>query len=250
MNDLISIILPVYNSEKYLVSCLDSIVNQSYINWELIIIDDCSTDSSFTICERYSKKHSNILLYRQDNNSGAGASRNLGLKHAKGFFIAFIDSDDSWDNDKLLNQIAFMKSNNCSISFHSYRIIDESGFDKLRIIRAVETLDYKAYLKNTIIGLSTSMLNTELTGPVEFSLFRTRQDTLLWLNLLKKGNVAMGIDAVYSSYRVRSDSISSNKVLAAIRVWEVYFFNQRLGFFKSCYYFSYYAFNALLKRLF
>ncbi|MEY4455947.1 MAG: hypothetical protein RLY15_211 [Bacteroidota bacterium] len=249
MHDLISIILPVYNSEKYLNSCLESVVNQSFNNWELIIIDDCSIDSSYEICKKYNLKYSNIIVLRQEINRGTGASRNLGLKHAKGSFIAFIDSDDIWDKHKLSHQISFMKKSNCAISFHSYRLIDESGVYKFKTIHAVKSLNYVSYLKNTIIGLSTAMINTNMTGPIEFSLFRTRQDTLLWLSLLKKGYSAMGIIDVYSSYRIRNSSISSNKFLAAKKVWEIYFSNQKLGFFRSCYYFFFYAYNALLKRL-
>lgn len=249
ISDLISIILPVYNSEKYLNNCIESIINQSYKNWELIIVDDCSTDSSSKILEYYSLKYPNVVVLRQNTNSGAGSSRNLGLRKASGSFIAFIDSDDIWDNDKLNNQIVFMKKNNCAISFHSYRLIDEGGLSKNKIIYATESLNYYSYLKNTIIGLSTAMINLNITGSVEFSLFRTRQDTLLWLNLLKSGYTAMGIIEVNSSYRIRNNSISSNKFSAAKKVWEIYFINQKLGFFRSCYFFFFYALNAILKRL-
>lgn len=249
VNEKISIILPVYNSENYLESCINSVINQTYENWELFIIDDCSTDSSSNIYNSYSSRYSNIHILKQKTNAGAGSSRNLGLKSATGKFIAFIDSDDIWDINKLLNQIKFMNENNCAISYHSYRLIDMNGNSKFKIIIAPQSINYFSYLKNTIIGLSTAMINIEMTGPIEFSLYRTRQDTLLWLSLLKQGYSALGMNDVYSSYRVRNNSISSNKFLAAKKVWELYYINQKLGFFRSTYFFFFYALNAIKKRI-
>lgn len=248
-NNLVSIILPVFNSEVYIEQCVNSVLNQEYKYWELIIVDDCSTDSSFILCEAYSKMYDNIFLFKQSVNSGAGASRNLGLSFARGDFITFIDSDDLWDSDKLLAQIQFMKLNNCPISFHSYRLVNETGHDCNKIIHAVEKIEYYSYLKNTIIGLSTSMINLQITGKFMFSTMRTRQDTLLWLTFLKRGLFALGMPKVHSSYRVRKDSISSNKFLAAKKVWELYYDNQKLGLFNSIYFFIFYVFNAIKKRL-
>lgn len=247
--DLISIILPVYNSEEYLADCINSVLDQTYSNWELIIVDDCSSDSSTLICEEFAFKYDNIFLFKQNTNNGAGASRNLGLLHAKGGFICFIDSDDLWDSQKLLAQIEFMKLHQCPISFHSYRLIDVNGVDLCKTVYAVDKIEYFSYLKNTIIGLSTSMINIRLTGSFEFSTIRTRQDTLLWITFFKSGFFALGIQTVYSSYRVRNNSISSNKFLAAKKVWDLYYYNQKLGLLNSVYYFSFYLFNAIKKRI-
>ncbi len=248
-NELVSIILPVYNSEEYLTDCINSVLLQKYSNWELIIVDDCSTDSSLLICEEFSSNYENISLFKQSSNYGAGVSRNLGLLHSKGNFICFIDSDDLWDSEKLFLQIEFMKLHKCPISFHSYRLIDRNGNDLDKIVNAVDKIEYYSYLKNTIIGLSTSMINIQITGKFEFSTIRTRQDTLLWITFFKNGYFALGLPFVCSSYRVRNNSISSNKFLAVKKVWDLYYNNQKLGLGNSIYYFSFYIINAIKKRL-
>ena len=246
--ELISIVLPTYNSEKYVSSTINSVISQTYTNWELIITDDASTDSTYKILQQYRDRDDRIKVQRLKVNSGAAVSRNKALQSCRSHLIAFLDSDDSWCNQKLAYQIDFMKENRCPISFTSYKLIDENGKDLNRIVKTKEKVNYRNYLKNTIIGMSTSMVNTSITGPLSFKNIRTRQDTYLWITLLKKGFVAYGIKKPLAFYRVRNDSVSSNKIRAAKQVWKLYFVYEDLGLFKAIYYFCFYIFHALKKR--
>lgn len=246
--ELISIVLPTYNSEKYISLTIDSIRSQDYLNWELVITDDASTDNTVNIIKHYREIDERIKIHRLKVNSGAALSRNMSLQYCKSRFIAFIDSDDIWNNQKLTVQVSFMKKTCCPISFTSYKLIDEKGNCLNQEVKSTEKVDYFFYLKNTIIGMSTSMVNTSITGPLLFKNLRTRQDTYLWITLLKKGFIAYGIKQPLVSYRVRNDSISSNKIKAAKQVWNLYFKFEKLGFLKSSFYFCFYTFNAVKKR--
>lgn len=247
-NELISIVLPTYNSSKYISITIESILSQDYLDWELIITDDCSTDNTLSILNQYAKNDTRIRVHKLKVNSGAAIARNHSLKYCNSKYVAFIDSDDTWNKEKLGLQLAFMQKNNYPISFTSYKLVNESGGDLKRIIRVKKKVNYDSYLKNTIIGMSTSMINTSLTGPLQFKNIRTRQDTYLWITLLKKGFNAYGLDKILVSYRVRDDSISSNKFKAVRQVWKLYFEFEKLGLIKSVYYLIFYIFNALKKR--
>lgn len=245
---LVSIITPSYNSEKFISQTINSILNQTYSNWELIITDDCSTDNTLSILEEYAKKDGRIKIYKLKVNAGAALARNNSLKYCNSNYVTFIDSDDSWDKEKLFLQLAFMQKNNYPISFTSYRLLNESGEELNRIVPVKKEINYNSYLKNTIIGMSTSMVNTNLTGPLKFKDIRTRHDAYLWITLLKKGFNAYGLDKTLASYRVRQDSISSNKFKAVKQVWRLYFEFEKLGLIKSVYCLIFYMFNAFKKR--
>ncbi|WP_435264081.1 glycosyltransferase family 2 protein [Tenacibaculum sp. nBUS_03] len=245
----VSIITPSYNSENFISETIKSVLNQTYSNWELIIVDDCSTDNTEQVIKEFSKKDERIKFFKNIKNSGAAVSRNVGLENSTGRFISFIDSDDLWNPTKLAEQIKFMIDNVIPISFTKYSLVDEYGVSLNQIINVVKELGYKDYMKNTIIGMSTSMIDTDLVSEFKFENIRTRQDTYLWITLLKRGHKAFGINKTLVSYRVRKDSISANKIKAARRVWYLYFNLEKLGFIKSSYYFSHYVFNALKKRL-
>ena len=248
---LVSVITPSYNSEEFIGSTINSVINQSYSNWELIIVDDCSSDETVSLIKEFVKKDNRVKLFVNDINSGAGHSRNVGLEMSKGRFIAFLDSDDLWLKDKLKEQVDFMLKKNITISFTSYGLIDENGNKLNKTIKSVPKVDYKEVLKNTIIGMSTSMIDTTIVGK-NFRLIdlRTRQDLYLWITLLKRGHLAYGLKSVLASYRVRTNSISSNKIDGAKKVWYLYYHVEKLGLLKSTYYFFFYAFNAIKKRIF
>ena len=248
-NELISIITPCFNSSDFISDTIESVINQTYKNWELLIIDDCSTDNSVKIIQEYLEKDTRIKLYINTKNSGAAVSRNLGLMKSSGRFISFIDSDDIWEPLKLEVQINFMLEKNCPISFTNYRLIDEKGASLNKIIKVVKEIDYKGYLKNTIIGMSTSMIDLTKTEDFKFINIRARQDTYLWITLLKRGLIAHGINKTLVNYRVRKNSISANKFKAAKKVWGLYYKKEKLGIVKSIYFFTHYIFNALKKRI-
>ena len=248
-NHLISIILPTYNSETFISETISSVINQTYQNWELIIIDDCSTDSSMSVIDSFSENEKRIKFFKNKINKGAAISRNIGLENSFGRFISFIDSDDVWELNKLEIQIKFMIVNNCPISFTEYNLIDEKGISLNKTIKVVKEIDYYGYLKNTIIGMSTSMIDLNKTENFEFKNIRTRQDTYLWITLLKRGLIAHGLNMTLVNYRVRKDSISANKYKAAKQVWKLYYNLEKLGLIKSTYYFVYYISNAIKKRI-
>lgn len=250
MNHLVSIITPSYNSSLFIGETIKSVLNQTYENWEMIIVDDCSTDNSVEIINEYVKQDKRIKLFVNSLNSGAAVSRNRALEYTTGRFIAFLDGDDIWRPKKIQEQVNFMITNEAPISFTAYSLVDEKGESIDKIVNTVREIDYKGYLKNTIIGMSTSMIDTNFVKPFKFKNIRTRQDTYLWISLLKRGHKAYGMDKVLANYRVRKDSISANKIKAAKRVWYLYYNLEKLGFLRSVYYFSFYIFNAIKKRFF
>jgi teichuronic acid biosynthesis glycosyltransferase TuaG len=247
---MVSIVTPSYNCSKYIAKTIESVTRQSYQNWEMIIVDDCSIDNSVEVIERIVGDNPKIRLIKLEHNVGSAQSRNAALEVTSGRFIAFLDSDDIWYTDKLEKQVEFMLKRKAPISFTSYELIDENGASKNHIIHSVEKITQIDYLKNTIIGFSTSMIDIEMVGD-NFRMrdIRTRQDASLWITLLGKGFIAQGIDEVLMKYRVHSQSISANKVKAAKQVWNLYFNLHRLGLLKSMYYFSFYVFNAIKKRI-
>lgn len=249
-SNLVSIITPCYNSSEFIQETIRSVQQQTYSNWQLLLIDDCSADNSVALIKEIAEKDQRITLIQNEVNLGAAETRNKGLEAAKGRYIAFLDSDDLWASDKLEKQLDFLNSNAYPIAFTAYNLVDENGKPLNQTIQTVKVLDYHSYLKNTIIGMSTSIIDTEITGrEFKFANIRTRQDTFLWISLLRTGLKAYGMDSILASYRVRSDSISANKWKAAKQTWFVYYELEGLGLFKSLYYFSHYLYNAIKKRL-
>lgn len=222
IDNLISIITPTYNSEKFVSETIDSILVQTYSNWELLITDDCSIDNTWHILEDYAKKDKRIKIFRLERNSGAGIARNNSIKQASGRYIAFCDSDDMWLPSKLEKQIVFMQNTNCKFSFSSYNVIDEQGVHKAQII-ARRIVNYQIMLKNNYIACLTAMYDTKDIGKIYMPKIRKRQDWALWLSLLRLTNNAFGIEEPLAIYRDRSNSISSNKFDLIKYHWALYY---------------------------
>ena len=251
MNDnLVSIITPVYNAERFLKYTIESVLQQEYKEGEIILVDDCSTDNSENIIKEYIKKDNRIRYIKLEKNSGAAVSRNTAIKNARGRYIAFLDSDDIWTKNKLKVQIDFMKKNNIGFSFSSYQVMTEDGVLINRIIKVPKIIDYKEYLKNTIIGCLTVVIDRKICGNFSMVNIRKNQDMATWLSILKKGNIAYGINESLGIYRLVDGSISNNKFKAAKSVWYTYRSIEKLNFIKSSYYFIAYSYNAVKKRLF
>ena len=221
--------MPTFNSEKYISESINSIINQTYSSWELLISDDHSTDNTVEIVESYIKLDSRIQLFQLSSNQGAGVARNHSIKHSKGKYIAFCDSDDLWKPNKLEIQIDFMKKNNLAFSYSSYEIIDEQGRIK-RYIKASKEISFKKMLKNNYVGCLTSIYDVKITGKLYMSKIRKRQDWLLWLKILKKTDSTKGIEQSLALLRNRSNSISSKKFQLLKYNWRVY--NHELGYTK------------------
>ena len=248
MNELVSVITPCYNSEKFLDECISSVLNQTYKNWEMLIVDDNSSDNSSILINSYSKKDERIKPLYLNDNIGAAMARNKAISKAKGKYLAFLDSDDVWLPKKLEVQTNFMKKNNCSFVFSSYSVISDDEKPNYTI-SVPETITYKRYLKNTIIGCLTVMLDKEKFKKIEMPNLRSSHDMALWLNLLKQEKYAYGIAQDLAIYREHKSSNTSNKFRAIYDVWNVYRKHEKLNLFYSIYNFVFYAINAFIKRL-
>lgn len=249
MNNLVSIITPSYNSSEFIEDCIKSVIVQTYTNWEMIIVDDCSVDKSRDIITKLSLLDKRISIVFLEKNVGAAEARNIAIRKAKGKYIAFLDSDDLWNSDKLEKQLLFMKENDIVFSFSSYQIISEDGLNLKNIIRAPKEMTYHTYLKNTIIGCLTVIIDKEKVGYFEMPDIRSSHDMALWLLIMKRGFLAYGLDENLAKYRIVSASNTSSKVKAAKDVWRVYREVEGLNIFYSFWCFINYIFNAMKKRI-
>ncbi|PSW03868.1 glycosyltransferase family 2 protein [Photobacterium lipolyticum] len=251
MNALISIITPAYNCKDTIVKTYESILAQSYVNWEWVVTEDCSSDETLKVLQEIGSKDPRVLLLKNEVNSGAAVSRNNSIGNAKGEFLAFLDSDDIWLDNKLLEQITFMESNRVDFSFTAYRLIDESDSDMNITVdtKQKEPLTYHDMLKKkATLGCSTVMLRVSAFSDIRMPLIRTGQDYGLWLKLLKSGSKAYPISSVLTKYRILPNSISRNKLKKAIRQWEIYRHIENLSIFYSAVCFSFYAWRAVFRK--
>lgn len=250
MTDLVSVITPAYNCENYIGKTIESVINQTYKNLEMIIVDDYSTDNTAKIINNYMEKDDRIKYYKLDSNSGAAVARNTGLELANGRYIAFLDSDDIWKLNKLNEQIKFMRINNYGFTFTGYEIITEAGIRTNRIIKIPKKLNYSDVLKNTIIGCLTVVIDKEIIGDFRMPNVRKGQDTMTWTSILRKGHTAYGLQKELAYYRNVKTSLSNNKLGALKRTWDNYRRVERLSLPKSLYYFIFYLINAFKKHYF
>lgn len=250
-NKLISIIVPVYNAEKFLDDTINSVINQTYSNWELILINDCSNDNSIEIIKKYKKRDKRIILINNENNLKAAMSRNKGIEVSNGNFLCFIDADDLWDNKKLEKQIKFMNDNNCAFSFTGYEFADETGKPNGKKVYIPEKISYKQALKNTTIWTSTVMFDMSKLSKEDIYMPNVArgQDTATWWKVLKKVDYAYGLNEILSYYRRSSGTLSSNKLIALKRTWNLYRNVEKMNLISSMYYFAFYCFNAIRRRI-
>lgn len=248
--DLVSIIVPVYNAEKFLEQTIKTVIEQTYSNWELILVNDCSTDNSKNIFDKY-KNDKRIVWINQEKNGGAALARNKGIELSRGKFLCFLDADDLWKNDKLEKQIHFMKNNFCEFSFTGYEFAGEDGIPNGKKVYVPKKINYKTALKNTIIWTSTVMFNMELLSKEDIYMpnIRKGQDSATWWKILKKIDYAYGLNEILSIYRRSSNTLSSNKLKALKRTWFLYRNVENLNFFKCLYNFCFYCFNAIKRRI-
>lgn len=245
----VSIIMPTYNVGKIILETISSVLVQTYSDWELIIVDDLSLDNTREILENVSLTDSRIKVVFSDVNNGAGITRNIAIQQASGRFIAFLDSDDIWHPHKLEKQVAHMITLNAPISHTSFKFIDESGNERPGEVNASSFVDLEHNLKYTEIGTSTAMIDLNIVeGDIKFSNIRARQDLKLWIDLLGRGYFSYGLNLPLVKYRVRSGSVSSNKIKMLWITLTIYFGIKNLSLTKrfSCY--ISYVFNAIKKR--
>lgn len=234
--ELVSIVMPSYCSGRFISYAISSVINQTYENWEMIIVDDVSPDNSNDIINGYVKNDSRIKLICLVNNSGPAVARNRAIEEAKGRFVAFLDADDLWMPDKLEKQISFMQENDTALSYSSYELIDEAG-NRLGFIKSPpEKLNYQDMLKENQIGCLTAIYDKKILGKCYMPLIRKRQDYGLWLSILKQIPNASKVQGVLAVYRVREDSISSGKLGLLKYNFKLFYNIEKMPFIKSVYY--------------
>lgn len=247
-NPLCSIILPVFNAETFLDSTIDSILQQSFADFELIIVNDCSQDNSAEIIEHYKQKDSRIIVIENAGNYGVAEARNRGGGICRGEYVALIDSDDLWHCDKLQKQISFMRETGCDVSYTQYNLIDCDG-TFLSAMKIKETVTLDGLLKENFICCSSVMLKKSIIDNNKMSTQYYHEDFVFWLTLLKQGMRFCGLAELLTNYRVSLKGRSANKINAAKHRWIIYRDYMKMNIIKAAYYFLCYTFNGLRKYL-
>lgn len=245
-SDLVSIIMPAFNAGRFMEVAVDSVRAQSYSNWELLIANDASTDSTLEIASCLAASDSRIRVLNQVENRGVAAARNLALGEATGKYVAFLDSDDVWNSDKLTRQIEFMNKNEVLVCYSAYQRMDESGVELGKVVPPVR-IEYTDLLKSNFIGNLTGVYNAEVLGK-QYFLNTKHEDYVAWLNLVKKARSAQSTNSILAHYRVHSASISSNKIETIAWQWRIYRSSQSLGILYSCCLMLCYFYYAIKKR--
>ena len=234
---LVSVIMPTYNCAKFIAESVKSVLAQTLTGWELQIVDDCSKDNTYEVLTPYLEKYPNIHYYRLEKNGGPQAARTEAMRRAVGRYIAFFDSDDLWSSDKLEKQVAFMQRTGAQFSCTAYEQMDENGVKKHIAFFPPENCDYRKMLRlSNPIGNTTVMYDQDALGKFEVPNIKKRNDFALWLKILKNCDYCYGMQEILATYRVRTNSVSSNKIIQAKYHWQLYYEIEKLGPIKSGWY--------------
>jgi teichuronic acid biosynthesis glycosyltransferase TuaG len=219
---LVSVIMPAYNAEKTINKAIDSVISQTYKNLELIVINDKSTDLTGEILKSYEKKDSRIHVLNNDINSGVSYSRNRGIEYARGKYIAFLDSDDIWQKDKICKQVALMQKKNAVLSYTASAFINSEGKRFHYIMPAQEKTSYKTLLRKNLVSCSSAMVKSSVMKNMKMPNDRMHEDYYIWLTILKNEKFAYGINEPLLIYRVQKNSKSSNRLKSAMMAFNTY----------------------------
>lgn len=246
--NLVSIVMPAYNCAHYIGETIQSVLVQSYEDWELLIVDDRSTDNTKQVVNKFLTKDNRIRYIELEKNSGVAVARNRGIEEAKGNYIAFLDSDDLWKKDKLETQVQFMQEHQYAFTFTSYDLIDEAGNKLNKCVEVPEKIDYDTLLYNTPIFTCTVMYDKEQMGDISMPQLANGEDVATWLRMLKKVPYAYGIQECLVSYRNRKQSLSSGVVTKLTRRWKIYRESEELTFINAGVLYIKYLFCVVRKR--
>lgn len=252
MNETVSIIVPVYNAEKYILETIEHVAAQTYEDWELLLVVDGGGDASARVIREYKEFHGDNRLRILENreNMGAARARNRGLREAVGRYIAYVDADDLWRPDKLREQLRFMREQQAAFTFTGYEFADEQGTGTGKVVHVPSRLSYREALKNTTVFTSTVMFDT---GKIPRELLEMpdikSEDTALWWKVLRNGYTAYGLDRNLVLYRRPARSLSSNKLEAVRRIWNLYRRAEGLSVFVSAWNFCFWAWRAVKRRV-
>lgn len=247
VNGLVSIITPTYNCSKFIGETIESVQKQTYANWEMIIVDDCSTDDTKNVVEKYMQLDERIKYHSLIENSGAAVARTKAMELATGQYMAFLDSDDLWMSDKLEKQVNFMKENNYAFTCTSYQHMSEEGKMIPKVLQAIPKTDYNRLLLDCPVGNSTVVYDVSKMGKFRVPNIRKRNDDALWLSMLKKERYIYGLSEVLMKYRLRRKSISSNKWSLVKYTWRLYRDIEHLSVFTSVWHICWWGVIKLLK---
>lgn len=246
-NKICSVILPVYNSERYLNRTVNSVLQQTMTDFELLAIDDCSTDSSVQLLERWAEKDCRIQIICNGENQGVAAVRNQGIRMAQGKYIAFLDSDDTWQSTKLERQLQFMEQTGCDFCCTAYSMVNDEGQHIKKRMLPQQEIRLKDLLKENYICCSSVMLRSQLAKQHAMNGSYDHEDYVYWLELLQAGAKGYVLNQCLTNYRLAQTSRSANKLNAARGRWQVY--RQYLGYdvMRSGWYFVQYVVNGVRK---
>lgn len=245
----VSVITPAYNAEEFLEETVRSVLQQTFSDWEMIIVDDCSSDNTFVIAQQFAKQDARIRVFRNDKNSGVAATRNKALDLAVGDYIAFLDSDDLWLPQKLEKQVAFMDTNHYALTYTNYQKFNSATGERAnKVLRAPAEMTEKKIFGDTSIGCLTVMVNRKEVGVFHMPLLKHTEDNITWQEILARGYTAYRLDEVLSLYREGNDSLTSGKRNAAKQQWQTYRNYYHYSVFRSLYYFIQYAYHAVVKH--
>lgn len=252
MNKTVSVVVPVYRAQDFIQNTMDCVLAQTYSDWELFLVVDDPKDPTIKVIEQYisDKQESRIHILIQEENKGAALARNRGVQEATGRYIAYLDADDLWKSDKLEKMIAFLEEKQVAFAFSGYEFADENGVGLGKVVRVPETLEYKEALKNTTIFTSTVVFDTTRIHKKLLNMPNVKsEDTALWWKILRSGYKAYGLDENLVYYRRPAVSLSSNKLIAIKRIWNLYRNVEKLSLPYSCYNFCFWAVRAVLRRV-
>lgn len=249
MKNIISIVVPVYNAERFLVRTIENIMAQTFEDWELLLVDDGSTDNSRAIMEQYESEK--IHCFYCPQNLGPANARNIGLEHAKGRYIAYQDADDLWEKEKLARQLSFMQEHQYAFTFTSYEFADADGKRNGRVVHAPRRVTYQEFLKSSTLASNTLMFDRTVVKSewLKMPLGVAREDAATWMQVLKQGIDAYGLDEVLVLYCRHEHAYSGNKVKAVLGKWQLYYKIERFSLIKSIYYVIVNTWAAVRRRI-
>lgn len=252
MGNKISIVVPVHNAGRFIKDTVNSVLNQSYTDFELILVNDGSTDNSVDEINNIKEQTGDerIILINNENPGSAARARNAGVNFATGDYIAFLDADDLWHKDKLLKTKQFMDEKGSVFAFTAYEFADENGNGLGKIVKVPEKINYEQALSRTIIFTSTVMFDLSKIMKSDVLMPEIKsEDTATWWKILRTGVVANGLNENLVSYRRAGKSLSSNKFEAVKRIWNLYRKSEQLSVLKSAVCFVGWGFGAVVRRM-
>lgn len=244
----VSVIVPAYNAAAYLPATIQSVRQQTFQDFEIWVVDDQSTDDTVTVVQKLMTQDARIKLVQLSANQGVANARNVGVAHAQGQYVAFLDSDDMWLPEKLEVQISFMQEHQADFSYCNYDVVDDHGTQVGQRKVSQTQLTYQEMLNGNRIGLLTVMMTRKTALQYPFPQIN-HEDYACWLSIARSGIVAyLASDLILAKYRKHQTSLSSNKLQAAQWTWTIYRQHEHLGFFKSLYYFIHYSLMGITDK--